>query len=130
MKLTIVNPMIFYSISVFPLIFMIYLPEFSPSSYYLFGVYYHDNIYKFADTIYFLNAVSLTLIFQVISTILPIKHKIKLFFSSLAVNGFLGLFSPFVFTAFILGISDMGIFFNTLYYVYISGINGVINKWM
>ena len=80
-------------------------PLFAPHFVILNGVYFHDNIYKLADTLEFY--IGLT-----ISITLLARNNIITSALALIVLGVLGIYSPFVLIAFWLGLADSTIMLN------------------
>ena len=93
--------------AILPLAFLLLYPMVDPHWLAMDGVYFHDNIYHARDTwiFYLLSITSMSIIISA-SKMHPSWHSESFLALSLGINGIIGLYSPFVSVAFVLGISD------------------------
>ena len=93
--------------AILPLAFLLLYPMVDPHWLAMDGVYFHDNIYHARDTwiFYLLSITSMSVIIAA-SKMHPSWHSESFLALSLGINGIMGLYSPFVSVAFVLGISD------------------------
>lgn len=90
-----------------PLAFLLLYPMVDPHWLAMDGIYFHDNVYHASDTwiFYQLSITSMSVIIAA-SRMHPSWHSESFLALSLGINGIMGLYSPFVSVAFVLGISD------------------------
>ena len=90
-----------------PIAFLLLYPMVDPHWLAMDGVYFHDNVYHARDTwfFYMLSVTSMSVIIAA-SKMHPSWHSELFLALSLGINGIMGLYSPFVSVAFVLGISD------------------------
>ena len=93
--------------AILPLAFLLLYPMVDPHWLAMDGIYFHDNIYHARDTwiFYLLSITSMSIIISA-SRMHPSWHSESFLALSLGINGIMGLYSPFVSVAFVLGISD------------------------
>jgi hypothetical protein len=93
--------------AILPLAFLLLYPMIDPHWLAMDGVYFHDNIYHARDTwIFYLLSITSMVIVIAASKMHPSWHSESFLALSLGINGIMGLYSPFVSVAFVLGISD------------------------
>ena len=93
--------------AILPLAFLLLYPIVDPHWLAMDGVYFHDNVYHARDTwiFYLLSITSMSIIISASRMHLS-WHSESFLALSLGINGIMGLYSPFVSVAFVLGISD------------------------
>jgi hypothetical protein len=105
-----------------PIAFLLLYPMVDPHWLAMNGVYFHDNVYHARDTwiFYLLSITSMSIIISA-SKMHPSWHSESFLALSLSINGIMGLYSPFVSIAFVLGISDALIVASMIMEAYIIG---------
>ena len=93
--------------AILPLAILLLYPLVDPHWLAMDGVYFHDNVYHARDTwiFYLLSITSMSIIITA-SRMHPSWQSESFLALSLGINGIMGLYSPFVSVAFVLGISD------------------------
>ena len=115
--------------AILPLAFLLLYPIVDPHWLAMDGVYFHDNVYHARDTwiFYLLSITSMSVIITA-SRMHPSWHSESFLALSLGINGIMGLYSPFVSVAFVLGISDALIVAYMIWLAYQWGFNSGIKR--
>ena len=115
--------------AVLPLAFLLLYPLVDPHWLAMDGVYFHDNVYHARDTwIFYLLSITSMSIIIVASRMHPSWQSESFLALSLGINGIMGLYSPFVSVAFVLGISDALIVAYMIWLAYQWGFNSGIKR--
>ena len=105
-----------------PIAFLLLYPMVDPHWLAMDGVYFHDNIYHARDTwIFYLLSITSMSVIVAASRMHQSWHSESFLALSLGINGIMGLYSPFVSVAFVLGISDALVVTSMIIEAYVIG---------
>ncbi|MEM0142330.1 MAG: hypothetical protein QXL94_00045 [Candidatus Parvarchaeum sp.] len=109
-----------------PQILMMGFMLFDASSHIYLAVYFYDNHWHIADSLLFAILGTSVIYVSLWSYFMRPLIKLTMLLSAFLINGVLGIYSPFVLIATILGISDAGLFGSALLTVYKIGLSSKI----